>query len=233
MVFWLSVALSIVCILYPENRASGEKNRISCQLNKWDILFLLSSWQIFNLGYWQNYIANPPSEYSYNLSALLLILLAIKYAFHRKIGLGLKFSGQDFAKGLIILAIFAGIAIPIGLKKGFLHFNPQLDFKYALSTAVGYYFFTAPSEELIFRGIIQNLLKKSLLTPLAWIITSAFFAVIYTHLTGNGIFPNWEYVGFAFIAGLAYGISYLWTKNILVPIAIHGTVDTIWRIFLS
>ena len=234
MIFWLSVFLSLLCILFAESVSSSEgRNSRTCQLNKLDILFFLSSWQVFNLGYWQNYIANPVSEYSYNISATLLILFTLWYALRRKINLGLKFSGQDFAKGFLVLAIFAGIAIPIGLKRGFLHFNPRLDFQYALSTMVGYYFFTAPSEELIFRGIIQNLLKRSMMAWLACLITSVLFATIYSHLTGNGIFPNWEYAGFAFIAGLAYGISYLWTKNILVPIALHGTVDTIWRIFLS
>lgn len=224
MIFWLSIGLSVSCILKTKNTES---------LNRWDILFFLSSWQIFNLKLWQSYLADSINGDPYALAAVILILLASWYAIRRKIKLGFNFSKNDCWVVLYSLGGLALILIPLGLTAGFLKINPEFHQRPFLQIALGYFLLVAPSEELIFRGLMMNLLRKTFTDLPALFLTTLLFAGIYTHLSGNGVFPNWTYVGFAFIAGLSYGISYLESQSILVPIFIHGSVDTIWRIFLS
>ena len=225
MIFWISIALSVFAIL---------KSKASHNINRWDALFLLSSWQVFNLGYWQKYLATTAVTDPYNTAATILVLLSIWFIRRRKIDLGkIELSKKSALAAMLSLGVLTKILIPAGLLLGFLKFNPRLEPSHIISTAIGYYLFVAPNEELIFRGIIFNLLEKYFKKWVALLISTALFAFIYTHISGNEIFPNWQYAGMAFIAGLAYGISYMKSRNILVPIFVHGSVDTIWRIFLT
>jgi membrane protease YdiL (CAAX protease family) len=145
--------------------------------------------------------------------------------------LGLRHSLAEVAIAAAHLAALT-LLIPVGLFLGFLSLHSTLA-RTVFGTAAGYFLFVAPAEEVMFRGIVQNLLEKRWGTWIALIVTTAFFATIYTHLSGNGKFPNWTYVAFAFACGLAYGHSYIRSRSILVPIFVHGSVDTIWRTFLS
>jgi len=223
MAFWLSIAISIFCILKIER---------SHQWNKWDTLFMLSSWQIFNLKFWQNYLGSY-ANYSYEISASICFLLAVIYAYRRGLNINYRFSWVELKKLFWWLAALAAILIPLGLKMNFLKFNPRLDPGFIVWTTVSYFLFVATIEEIIFRGIIFNLLRRHMQDWCALLITTFLFATIYTHICGYGWIPNFRYVGMAFIAGLAYGLSYMKTKSIVAPMVIHGAVDAIWRIFLS
>lgn len=86
---------------------------------------------------------------------------------------------------------------------------------------------------MIFRGLLMNLLRRRLGGWPAVVVSAVFFGASYSHLTGNGVFPNWRYAAFAFVCGLAYGSSYLESRRIAVPILLHGSVDFLWRVFLT
>lgn len=215
--------LSVFCILKTEK---------DHQWNRWDILFLLSSWQMFNLKIWQRYIGIS-MDYSYEISALLCFLLAVCYSHRRGLNINYSFTWPELKKLFWWLAALAAVLIPLGLKMNFLKFNPRLDPGFIVWTAVSYLLFVATVEEIIFRGIILTLLRRKMQDWCALLITTILFATIFSHICGHGLFPNFRYVGLAFLAGLAYGLVYLKTKSIIAPIVIHGSVDTIWRIFLS
>lgn len=224
MLFWASIILSTICIL---------KTKPARTIQKWDVLFLFSSWQTFNFGAWKEYLAGSVNGNPYNVAAILLILFLLWYIYRRGITLGISLSRKNLkivAQSLLTLAL---ILIPIGLKLGFLMINIKLDEELLVHTAFRYIFFVAIPEELVFRGILQNLLSRIAVLPLAIVISNGLFAVIYTHITGNGVFLNWTYVGFAFVAGLIYAISYVRSRSIFVPILVHGLTDTIWRMCLS
>lgn len=223
MAFWLSIALSMTCIL---------KTQKTHQWNRWDILFLLSSWQMFNFKIWQNYIG-AYLDYSYEISATLCFLLAVGYAYRRGLEIDYSFTWPELKKLFWWLAALAGILIPLGLKMNFLKFNPRLDPQFIIWTAVSYLLFVATVEEIIFRGIILNLFRRQMKDWCALLITTVLFATIFSHICGHGLFPNFRYVGLAFIAGLVYGLVYVKTKSLVAPIVVHGSVDAIWRIFLS
>ncbi len=238
MIFWSSVFLSLSCILSAgdavlvgrQGSASGGK---TCQLNKWDILFFLSSWQMFNLGIWQNYLATTQVADPYRIASFLCGLLTIFYIVRSDIKISAAISREAVKEWLMWTIILLGILLPIGFSIGFLRWNPKLEMNLLKTIILDYFIFVAITEELVWRGLFYNLAKRIMSDKSALLLTTAFFAVIYTHIASGGHFPNWPYVGMAFLAGGAYGISYYRTGNILVPILIHGTVDSIWRIFFS
>jgi membrane protease YdiL (CAAX protease family) len=99
-----------------------------------------------------------------------------------------------------------------------------------LLSAVGIFIFVAIPEELLFRGIIQNSLQKTLLKPLpALIVTSIIFGA--AHLNNGPTQPDWRYFLLASIAGLFYGNAYARTGNLMAPAIVHTLVDTVWRSF--
>jgi len=71
----------------------------------------------------------------------------------------------------------------------------------------------AISEELIFRGVVQQVIRKLLHSGhLAVWITAFIFSAI--HLQFYGFLPR-------LILGLIFGYIFIWTGNIIVPIAAH------------
>jgi len=71
---------------------------------------------------------------------------------------------RGFASAIAInLLLFTVIAIPFGEAIGFIHWDPSLSRLRSLPLfAVGIFVFTAWPEEFLFRGLLQNLLGKSL-----------------------------------------------------------------------
>jgi len=144
--------------------------------------------------------------------------------------------GFAFHFGFNFLALSA-IAIPLGLKIGFLHWKPALPAIRAISlsgpigailSGVGILFFTALPEEFLFRGLLQNLLSKSLQNEWAGLIlASVIFG--FSHIL-HAPFPNWKYVFLATIAGFFYGRAWMKTGSLVPGVLIHAAVDTLWHI---
>ena len=133
--------------------------------------------------------------------------------------------------------VFSAIAIPLGLKIGFLHWKPTLPAIRAISlsgpigavlSAIGILLFTAWPEEFLFRGLLQNLLSKSFQSEWAGlIVASVLFG--FSHIL-HAPFPNWKYVFLATIAGFFYGRAWMKTGSLVPGVLIHATVDTMWHI---
>lgn len=95
--------------------------------------------------------------------------------------------------------------------------------------ALGIFIFIGIPEELLFRGIIQNLLEKAIGRPaLALGVASLIFGA--AHLN-NGPSPDWRYFLLATLAGLVYGRAYAKTRNLMAPALLHTLVDVAWRGF--
>ncbi|HEY3216029.1 MAG TPA: CPBP family intramembrane glutamic endopeptidase [Candidatus Eisenbacteria bacterium] len=160
----------------------------------------------------------------------LILVLAVSpvpdigYSFRLKIG--------DLARAGLGLAAFAAVAIPLGLSIGFIVWKPAgfgpLEW---VGRALAIYFVTAIPEELIFRGMVQNLLEKR------WpgrpgrtlLLASVIFGA--AHLN-NPPAPNWPYMLLASLAGLAYGWVWMRTRRITASALTHMAVDLIWGALL-
>jgi CAAX protease family protein len=144
--------------------------------------------------------------------------------------------GFAFHFGFNFLALSV-IAIPLGLKIGFLHWKPALPAIRAISlsgpvgtllSAIGILLFTAWPEEFLFRGLLQNLLSKSFRSEWAGlIVASVIFG--FSHIL-HAPFPNWKYVFLATIAGFFYGRAWMKTGSLVPGVLIHAGVDTLWHI---
>jgi len=124
--------------------------------------------------------------------------------------------------------VFGCIAIPLGHAIHFIQFEPQWsELKSLPLMSLGILFFTAWPEELLFRGLLQNLLSRASNSELAgWWTASILFG--FSHITNMG-FPNWRYVVLASIAGFFYGWTWRKTGSIFASALVHAAVDITWH----
>jgi membrane protease YdiL (CAAX protease family) len=82
-----------------------------------------------------------------------------------------------------------------------------------------------PGEELLFRGLVQGLLRETFHPARAIILASALFASIHLFsLSGEG---KIVYIGIAFVLALVLGATYEYTENLTVPAMIHGAYNAV------
>jgi membrane protease YdiL (CAAX protease family) len=144
------------------------------------------------------------------------------------IGYRFDFRGADLGTAAIGFVCFAGLAVPLGTSLGFIRygwrlFDPAEWGLILLST----YFLVALPEELLFRGLIQNLLEQRSRAGRAGAL--AVTAVVFgaSHLN-NRATPDWRYVLLATFAGLAYGWVWMRTRRVTASALTHAAVDFVW-----
>jgi uncharacterized protein len=201
-------------------------------------------------GTWEDYLAVLvlwlPVELQLNyhlfpypppLTHTLTILLALStgvaaFVLLRRlddVGYVVDWRASYFAYFAILFVVFAAVAIPIGMKIGFIHWAPSFSrLRAAPLTIIGILFFTAWPEEFLFRGLLQNLLSKTVKSPWLGLVAAAIiFGLSHIH---HAPFPNWRYVGLASIAGVFYGLAWMRTRSLVPGVLLHALVDISWHI---
>lgn len=145
------------------------------------------------------------------------------------VGYALDWRRGYFSHFAILFVVFAAISIPLGLKIGFIHWAPAIGrLRAAPLTIIGILFFTAWPEEFLFRGLLQNLLSKTLRS--SWLgLAAAAIIFGFSHIL-HAPFPNWKYVALASVAGLFYGLAWMRTRSLVPGVLIHALVDISWHI---
>jgi len=141
-------------------------------------------------------------------------------------GIGYRWSltKRDVVTAVLVFAVYAAIAIPVGFATHFIVWNPRVSAPDVLLRPIIIYLVTAVPEEFLFRGLIQNLLSRWLGVPLGLAIASVIFGL--SHL------PDPRYAVLATIAGVAYGSVYLRTGKVTASGITHALVDAVWVILL-
>ena len=123
---------------------------------------------------------------------------------------------------------FAAIAIPLGTAMHFVAFGPRWQESKTLPLlALAILCFTAWPEEFLFRGLLQNMLRRTTKNEVAgWVLASILFG--FSHITNMG-FPNWRYVILASIAGMFYGWTWRKTQSMFASAIVHALVDALWH----
>jgi hypothetical protein len=142
----------------------------------------------------------------------------------------------------------AFFAVPIGFLTSFIgqttDWQPLWQFPIIL---LGIFLFTGLPEEILFRGLIHNLLagrlKKNQSELPVLLISSIIFGLahvnnsdppfIFVYLFGMDWSIPWAYVILATIAGWFYGLAYIRTRSILAPAMLHAMVDGWWSYFFN
>lgn len=193
------------------------------------IAAILAIWLPFDFRLLRN-IWLGKTVYGFNtlLAVNLAVLLFVCYQRIEGVGYHFRVNREIVKQGIINLLIFTPIAITIGLLTGFLTWAPRGSGLKVLLDALGIFLFIALPEELLFRGLIQNLLAKKLNNErTALIIASVVFGA--AHLNNASYPRNIIYFFLATIAGIFYGRAYIATGALLAGAITHTLVDTIWH----
>ncbi len=197
------ITISVVRLSQPITDCAG-----SLALIPLYILFTSSlPWFFIN----QQYLL--PAVYS------IIIALSLLHIYQNKLSLKYIFG---FRKKKLLLYTLACLAI--GAVLGTMEYSilrpapafPTFEVKYLLRDMIYMFLFVGLGEELLFRGLLQIDLMKVFGVKGGLILASLMFAIM--HLTWRSL-PE---LGFVFIAGLILGFLYWKTKNLVLPIIIHG-----------
>jgi len=147
------------------------------------------------------------------------------------VGYKLLWRGGDVLIGIGNWAMFSLVGIPLGYALRFIRFHAHHVSAGALvGDFVGIYLTVAIPEEVFFRGILQNLLEKSIRRGppglYALLIASAIFGASHFH---HPPVPNWRYCIMATVAGIFYGLAYRWRRRTSASGLTHALVDTLWH----
>jgi membrane protease YdiL (CAAX protease family) len=148
------------------------------------------------------------------------------------VGYRLVWRKSDVFEGLVNLAAFMLLAVPLGLGLNFIHphSSTTLTGGSFLFQFVGIYLTIAIPEELLFRGILQNLLVRSIRGGprglYGLLIAAAIFGAAHLH---HAPVPNWRYAVLATVAGIFYGNAYRTRQRLCASGLTHALVDTLWH----
>jgi membrane protease YdiL (CAAX protease family) len=202
-----------------------------------DLFILVVIWVTVKFGPSHWFWPYPGGRLAYIFTVMLAVNIAIAgfLLLRRTKGVGYNIGwGPNWTLRILgALAIIACIVIPLGLKIHFLIYSPHLsEWKSFPPLSIAILLFTAFPEELLFRGLLQNLLSRASGSDTAgWIAASILFG--FSHIT-NLHFPNWRYVLLASIAGLVYGWTWRKTNSIFASALVHAGVDILWHfLFLT
>lgn len=199
-----------------------------------DYLSMVTIFLPIKLGWLSPLWPYPSAQFGYFLTMLLAISVALAtFLFVRQfdgVGYNVNWNRQAAFAVLIHFGLLAVILIPLGTKLHFIRFDvSQAHWKSLPLDALSIFLLTAWPEEFLFRGLLQNSLSRTFSNETAgWFTASVVFGL--SHITNNGVFPNWRYVILATIAGIFYGRAWRKTNSIFTSSIVHALVDTIWHV---
>lgn len=158
------------------------------------------------------------------------------------VGFRLVWRKRDISYGLLNLLAYAIVAIPLGILLNFIHphptaglgragsmgsMGPALNFLFLF---IGIYLTVAIPEEFLFRGVLQNILTRTIRKGppgrYALLIASVVFGLAHLH---HPPVPNWRYATMATLAGIIYGNVYRTRHRLCASALTHALVDAIWH----
>jgi membrane protease YdiL (CAAX protease family) len=169
----------------------------------------------------RDYIAADTIIQYFDLIGIFLLLwILMKYVDKEpfiNLGFSLKGKMKDIILGMVLGFLLMAVGYSILILLGEIKF---VSFNYDLKSIILLFLlFIAVSlvEETYVRGYVLKNLLKSFNPVISLIISSAIFALLHFFN------PNVNYIALTelFIAGILLGISYVYTKNLWFPIALH------------
>ncbi|MBI3449787.1 MAG: CPBP family intramembrane metalloprotease [Acidobacteria bacterium] len=213
-------------------------DRVGPPPNAVDVLAVLCAWLPVELGFLHGLWSHGPADPSYligktlSLSVLLMGYVAIRPL--EGLGYRWRFRFEDFGAAIVALSAFLIVAIPIGIATGFVVWEPKgVSWTGIVFRGMAIGLFIALPEEILFRGVIFNLLQKWTMGRYgpypALVASSVIFGL--SHLN-NFPYGDMRYVVLATYAGFCYAWCYLKTGNLMGGILTHMGVDLIHRLYL-
>ena len=208
----------------------------------WQDAVVLAGIGMVELGGWyrQIYPSPIPGVTIDFLGRIMMIgVAATAFLSLRKLegsGYQLWASRADWKTGLITAGCFLPVGALLGAAIGFGRYRPVpvepwLYPALAVGMFLGMYAAVALFEELLFRGVIQNLATVTLRRPrMAQILASVLYGLV--HLPFRS-FPNWRFALLAAVAGIFYGLAFRQASSIRASMVTHALTFTTLRVFFS
>ena len=198
-----------------------------------DFAALLLIWLPLELGVLPALWLWPPGQPGHYLDGLLGVLLAV-YCFQAVralpgIGYHLVPRGRDWLLAGAGVLLFLPLALGFGALTGFLRFSPHApDPPAFLARILGIFLVTAVPEELLFRGLLQNLLLRwTGRGTLSLGLAAVLFALAHLNV---GAHPDWRLALLATLAGILYGWLFRATGGLMAPALAHTFVNSLWTL---
>ncbi len=188
----------------------------------------------FKLGWLNRIFPGAAAQHlGYGLPLLFAVNVALAaFLFVRRmdgVGYSIGWAAKWMGMALVCFALIAAVDIPTEIALHFIRFDVHGARWASVPLAlVGTFVFVAWPEEFLFRGLLQNSLRKTLGGETAgWIAASLLFGLAHI---ANGFFPNWKYAVLAAVAGLGYGLAWRKTGSIFPGALVHMLVDVTWHL---
>lgn len=154
------------------------------------------------------------------ISAVFSVWIIFRYRGISFTALGLSWKGRskEFLVGLLFAAGLYGIGFGISLLLGVVVVTEVVFQPSFLFSGLGFFLLVGVTEEFIVRGfILGRMLDGGVNKFLALFISAVIFSLL--HLFN----PNFTFIPFLniLLAGLLLGASYIYTRNLWFPIALH------------
>jgi membrane protease YdiL (CAAX protease family) len=208
----------------------------------WQDAVVLAGIGMVELGGWyrQIYPSPVPGVTIDFLGRIMMIgVAATAFLSLRKLegsGYQLWASRADWKTGLITAGCFLPVGALLGAAIGFgryrpLPVQPWLYPALAVGMFLGMYAAVAVFEELLFRGVLQNLAAATLGRPrTAQVLASVVYGLV--HLPFRS-FPNWRFALLAGVAGWFYGQAYRQRGSVVPAAVAHALVVMVWRLWFT
>ena len=165
-------------------------------------------------------VADTIIQYFDLIGVLLLLWILMRFVDNEpfiKLGFSLKGKVNDIILGMTLGLLLMAVGYTILILLGEIKF---IEFNYDLKKIILLFLlFIAVSiaEETYVRGYVLKNLLQSFNPIISLIISSAIFSLLHFFN------PNVNYIALTelFIAGILLGVSYVYTKNLWFPIALH------------
>ncbi len=199
-----------------------------------DFAALLLIWLPLELGVLPPLWLWPPGQRGHFLDGLLGVLLAV-YCFQvvralPGIGYRLVPRARDWLLAGAGVLLFLPLALGFGAFTGFLRFSPHVpDSPAILARILGIFLVTAVPEELLFRGLLQNLLLRwTGRGALSLGLAAVLFGLAHLNV---GAHPDWRLALLATLAGILYGWLFRASGGLMAPALAHTFVNSLWMLW--
>ncbi len=162
------------------------------------------------------------------IGLLLLLWLYMKYVDNEKfinLGFHLKNKSKNFYLGVFLGFFIMGFAYLLLSQMDEIKYVKTIFKIKEILLSIGLFIVVSINEEVLIRGYVLRNLMYSFNKFTALIISSILFSLIH------GFNPNMDWLSYLnlFLAGILLGSTYVFTKNLWFPIALHFS----WNFFQS
>ena len=195
-------------------------------------LCLFAVWTVFEL-FIKDHIGSQLIKEVIKTAVWVFPAMFFIHKFHDTVQIGLNEMFVTKVKWWRYLWVYALLAVWVllgGFRPGGLSFTLDLD-------ALIIVLFVGITEEMVFRGWLLNATVKDMPKWLAILINAVLFLLIhFPRLIQEGIlistFTSFNFIGLVALS-VIFSVSFLKSKNILIPITLHMFYDLMAFVFLS